>query len=86
MYDFTYKSGYTNTNDSRMMVSRDCREVGMERSYYIMGTEPQIGKMKSEGWLHNNVKVFNATELRNYKCLNGRFYVTYVLKQFLKIK
>lgn len=52
-----------------------------------MGTEPQIGKMKTF-WrcLHNNVKVFNATEPHNYKCLNGRFYVTYVLEQFLKIK
>lgn len=46
---------------------------GLEREgnryYCLMGMDFHLGKMKkfSDGWLHNNVNAFNATELYTLK-------------------
>ena len=53
---------------SRVMVAMSCQEQGME-SCCLMGTEFQFCKMKGIcDWMvviqiHNNVNVFNTTEL-----------------------
>lgn len=58
------------------------------RSYCLMETEFQVCKMKSSGdgqwrWLHNNVNVFNTTELyKIVKMANFRLCVFYHNKKF----